>query len=164
MKQSTNQPFTGTSAFAHKGGMHINAIIKNSKAYEHIDPTLVGNKRRFLVSELGGKTGIYLRAKEYDVDLHKENPKTKKILELLQKLEHQGYHFEAAEASFELFLKRALKKFKDYFILEGLRVVVSKESDKKFSSATLPRRYVLRPGGRFNRCLRAYQESSRKTI
>lgn len=134
MKQMNNEPYTGLSAFAHKGGMHINAIMKNPKAYEHVEPELVGNKRRFLVSELGGKTGVLLRAKGLSLDLEKENPKTKKILALLQKLEHQGYHFEAAEASFELLMKRAFKKYKRFFELEGFKVVIEKHSDKRITS------------------------------
>ncbi|MDD5730545.1 MAG: citramalate synthase [Candidatus Omnitrophica bacterium] len=137
MKQASGQPYTGISAFAHKGGMHINAIMKNPKAYEHIDPELVGNRRRFLVSELGGKTGVLLRAKDLELDLNKDDPKTQKILKLLQKLEHEGYHFEAAEASFELLLKRAFKKYKKFFELEDFRVVVEKKTDKKITSEAI---------------------------
>jgi 2-isopropylmalate synthase len=134
MKQRNDQPYVGTSSFAHKGGVHINAVMKNPKTYEHIEPQLVGNRRRILVSELAGKTGVLIRAKDLELDLSKEDPKTKKILKLLQNLEHQGYHFEAAEASFELLMKRALKKYKRFFDLEGFRVVVEKRSDKKITS------------------------------
>ncbi len=137
MKQKNDQPYTGLSAFAHKGGMHINAVMKNQKAYEHVDPALIGNRRRILISELGGKTGVLLRAKDLSLDLNKENPKTKKILKLIQKLEHKGYHFEAAEASFELLMKRALKKYKKFFSLEGFRVVVEKTRDKKITSEAI---------------------------
>lgn len=137
MKQNGNQPYTGASSFAHKGGMHINAVMKNPKAYEHIDPTLVGNHRRFLVSELGGKTGILLRAKELDLDLNKEDAKTKKLLKLIQELEHKGYHFEAAEASFEILMKKALKKYKKFFELEGFRVVIEKQSNKRITSEAI---------------------------
>jgi 2-isopropylmalate synthase len=134
MRQRLDQPYTGESAFAHKGGMHINAVMKNPAAYEHIDPSLVGNRRRFLVSELGGKTGILLRIKKMELVLSKEDPQTKRLHQLLQKLEHQGYHFEAAEASFELLVKRALKKYKKFFELEGFRVVIEKQADKKITS------------------------------
>ncbi len=137
MRQRNDQPYTGSSSFAHKGGMHINAVMKNPKAYEHVDPALVGNHRRILVSELGGKTGIMLRAKELELDLSKEDPKTKKILKLIQALEHKGYHFEAAEASFELLMKKALKKYKKFFELEGFRVVIEKLSDKKITSEAI---------------------------
>jgi len=137
MRQRTDQPYTGASAFAHKGGVHINAVMKNPKTYEHIDPVSVGNRRRILVSELAGKTGMLLRAKGLELDLSKDDPKTKKILKLVQKLEHQGYHFEAAEASFELLMKRALKKYKKFFELEGFRVVIEKHSDKRITSEAI---------------------------
>ena len=137
MKERNDQPYVGQSAFAHKGGVHINAVMKNPKTYEHIEPVLVGNRRRMLVSELAGKTGILIRAKDLNLDLSKEDPKTKKILKLIQNLEHQGYHFEAAEASFALLMKKALKKYKRFFELEGFRVVVEKESEKKITSEAI---------------------------
>lgn len=137
MRQRSDQPYVGTSAFAHKGGVHINAVMKNPDTYEHIDPALVGNHRRILVSELAGKTGIMVRAKNLDMDLTKDAPDTKKILKLIQALEHKGYHFEAAEASFELLMKRALKKYKKFFELEGFRVVIEKRSDRKISSEAI---------------------------
>jgi len=137
MKQRNDQPYSGSSAFAHKGGVHINAVMKNPKTYEHIEPTLVGNRRRILVSELAGKTGVLVRAKDLELDLSKEDPKTKRILKLIQKLEHQGYHFEAAEASFELLMKKALKIYKKFFELEGFRVVVEKQSDRKITSEAI---------------------------
>ena len=137
MKLRNDQAYVGESAFAHKGGMHINAVMKNTLAYEHVEPTAVGNHRRFLVSELGGKTGILLRAKDLELDLSKEDPKTKKILQLIQTLEHKGYHFEAAEASFELLIKKALKKYKKFFDLEGFRVVIEKKSNRKITSEAI---------------------------
>jgi 2-isopropylmalate synthase len=137
MKQRNDQPYVGASAFAHKGGVHINAVMKTPKSYEHIDPLLVGNRRRILVSELAGKTGIMVRAKDLELDLSKEDPKTKKILKLLQKLENEGYHFEAAEASLELLMKKAFKKYKRFFELQGFRVVVEKISNKKITSEAI---------------------------
>jgi 2-isopropylmalate synthase len=134
MRVKSEQSFVGDSAFAHKGGMHINAIMKNPLTYEHIDPLLVGNHRRILVSELGGKTGILLRAKDLSYDLSKEDPQTKKILELVQSLEHKGYQFEAAEASFQILMKKALKKYKKFFELEGFKVVIEKRSSDKITS------------------------------
>ncbi len=137
VKQRENQPFVGNTAFAHKGGVHINAIMKNPVTYEHIDPRLVGNKRRLLVSELSGKSSILLKAKALELDLTKEAPKTKKILKLLQKLEHEGYHFEAAEGSFELLLQRAFKKYKRFFELEGFKVVTEHRGGRLISEATI---------------------------
>lgn len=134
MKQQENQPFVGQSAFAHKGGVHVNAILKNPKSYEHIEPQGVGNKRRILISELSGKSSLLIKAEEIEMGLDKESPKTRKILKLLQDLEHQGYHFEAAEGSFELLLKRAMKKYKRFFGLEGFRVIIEKTEDGKLRS------------------------------
>jgi 2-isopropylmalate synthase len=134
MRVRNEQPFVGDSAFAHKGGMHINAIMKDPLTYEHVDPALVGNRRRMLLSELGGKTGILLRAKDLKYDLSKEDPQTKKILELVQSLEHKGYQFEAAEASFHILMQKSLKKYKKFFDLEGFKVVIEKRSGNKITS------------------------------
>lgn len=139
MRQQPNQPFVGTSAFVHKGGVHIDAMLKNPKTYEHIDPSLVGNHRRILVSELAGKMPIVLKAKELELDLDKKSPKTQKILKLLQDMELKGYQFEAADASFELLIKRALKQYKKFFELEGFRIVVEKKPDGKVTSEAIVR-------------------------
>ncbi|MBI4972656.1 MAG: citramalate synthase [Candidatus Omnitrophica bacterium] len=137
MRQKNDQPYVGASAFAHKGGVHINAVMKNPKTYEHIEPGIVGNRRRILVSELAGRTGILVSAKNLELDLSKEDAQTKRILKLIQSLEHQGYHFEAAEASFELLMKKALKKYQKFFVLEGFRVVVEKGAGKKITSEAI---------------------------
>ncbi len=110
-----NQPFTGRSAFAHKGGVHINAMVKNAKTYEHVEPKALGNYRRYLVSELGGKTNIMIKAEELEMKFQKDSPEAKKILAEIQRLEYEGYQFEAAEASFELLVQRVLGKYKPFF-------------------------------------------------
>ncbi len=122
MPLEINQPFTGRAAFAHKGGVHINAMMKSAKTYEHMDPRVIGNHRRFLVSELGGKTNIMLKAKELQMDLEKESPETRKILTEIQRLENEGYQFEAAEASFELLVQRLLGKAKQFFEIRSVAV------------------------------------------
>ncbi len=134
MRHMSNQPYTGDAAFAHKGGVHINAVMKSPSSYEHVNPELVGNGRRILVSELGGKSGIIILAKEYNLDLTKNDPQTKKLHKLLQSLEMKGFHFEAAEASFELILKKHFNKVKEFFKLENLKVVVNKEGGKEIST------------------------------
>jgi len=134
MKLNDNQPFVGLSAFAHKAGVHVNAILKNSTSYEHTDPGKVGNRRKLLISELSGQSSILKKSQEMELGLVKGELKTKKILEVLQELEHKGYHFEAAEASLELFMKRAMKKFKKFFTLKNFRVVVEKKSKGKIKS------------------------------
>ncbi|MFC1666794.1 citramalate synthase [Candidatus Omnitrophota bacterium] len=138
MKQQDNQPFVGRSAFAHKGGVHVDAVMKNPQSYEHVKPEITGNHRRILISELSGKTSIILKAKEMELDLSKDSPQTRKILRLVQNLENQGYYFEAADASFELLMKRALKKHKPFFTLEGFKVSIEKrENDTLISEATI---------------------------
>jgi 2-isopropylmalate synthase len=134
MKQADNQPFVGKSAFAHKAGVHINAVLKTPQSYEHIDPVRVGNARRILVSELAGKSPILLKAQELKLDIKKDSPQAKKVLKDLQDLEHQGFQFEAADASFEIMVKRALKKFKDFFLLEGFRVIIEKRKKGRVTS------------------------------
>ena len=93
----------GRSAFAHKGGVHVSAVLKDSRTYEHMDPTLVGNQRRILVSELSGTSTIVAKAKELGIDTEKEGDKA--ILDKLKDLESEGFQFEAAEASFELLMQ-----------------------------------------------------------
>jgi 2-isopropylmalate synthase len=134
MKIEDNAPFVGASAFAHKAGVHVNAILKNPKTYEHVDPGLVGNHRRLLVSELSGKSTVIKKAQEMGVDLGRSAAKTRKILGMLQELEHKGYHFEVAEASLELLVKRVMKKFTDFFDLEDFRVIIEKRKLGRMSS------------------------------
>jgi len=122
MPLMNNQPFTGRSAFAHKGGVHINAMVKNAKTYEHVEPKAVGNYRRYLVSELGGKTNIMIKAKELEMKFQKDSPEAKKILAEIQRLEYEGYQFEAAEASFELLVQKLLGKFKPFFTVNDISV------------------------------------------
>ncbi|OIO37343.1 MAG: citramalate synthase [Candidatus Omnitrophica bacterium CG1_02_46_14] len=129
-----NQPYVGLSAFAHKGGVHINAVMKNPQTYEHIDPTLVGNHRRFLVSELGGKTHVMLKAQEFDMDLKKESLETRKILEKVQERENEGYQYEAAEASFELLIHEVTGKRKKFFAFKKVEVLAENIGDKNAHS------------------------------
>lgn len=134
MKLQDNQPFVGKSAFAHKAGIHVNAILKNPGTYEHVDPSRVGNHRRLLISELSGKSTILKKAEEMDLGIGKDTEKSKKILKALQDLENKGYHFEAAEASLELLIKRVMKTFKDFFELEDFRVIIEKKKTGKTST------------------------------
>ncbi len=134
MVQAKNQPYFGQSAFAHKGGVHINAVMKNPETYEHIDPALVGNHRRFLVSELGGKTNVMLKAKELDIELKKESPETRKILQKVQERENEGYQYEAAEASFELLIREVTGKRKKFFEFKKVEVLAENIGDKDTTS------------------------------
>jgi 2-isopropylmalate synthase len=125
------QPFVGRSAFAHKGGIHISAVEKNPKTYEHIDPGLVGNKRRILVSDLSGRTAVKRKAEEFGLKFSKSDPVAMQVLEELKDLENQGFQFEAAEASFELLINRTMGKSKKYFELVSFRVIDQKLSENK---------------------------------
>lgn len=125
------QPFVGGSAFAHKGGIHISAVEKDPCTYEHIDPCLVGNKRRFLISDLSGRTAVRQKAKEFGLKISKADPVAMQVLEELKDLENRGFQFEAAEASFELLLNRTMGKDKKYFELVGYRVTDQKQSETK---------------------------------
>lgn len=141
------QPFVGRSAFTHKGGVHISAVAKNPKTYEHIDPSLVGNSRRFLISDLSGRATIKQKAEEFGLELSKSDPVAMQVLEEIKELENRGFQFEAAEASFELLLNRAMGKSKKYFELVGFRVINQKLSENKepVAEATIQ----IRVGGQF---------------
>jgi 2-isopropylmalate synthase len=122
------QPYVGDSAFAHKGGMHVSAVQKHPQTYEHIDPQAVGNHRRVLVSELAGKSNILWKAREYGIDLDRDTPDSRRILDRLKTLEDEGFQFEGAEASFELLMERALGRHKPYFELDAYRVIVEEQT------------------------------------
>jgi 2-isopropylmalate synthase len=120
-------PYVGSSAFAHKAGLHVSAIARRKDAYEHVDPESVGNGTRFVVSEMAGKASIDLKAKEIGIDL--DGPALTSVIDELKRLEHEGYHFEAADGSLELLMRRATGWVQPYFELESYRVIVS-ESDE----------------------------------
>ena len=127
-KPWASQPYVGDSAFAHKGGIHVSAVLKHPETYEHTDPELVGNHRRVLVSELAGQSNILWKAREYGIDLDKNTPDARRILDMLKRLEDEGFQFEGAEASFELLMERALGNHRPYFDLDGYRVIVEEDN------------------------------------
>lgn len=135
----SRQPYVGDSAFAHKAGMHVSAILKNSETYEHIHPELVGNSQRVLVSDLAGKANVIRKASEFGIKMDSKSPKVTKIVERLKELESQGFQFEGAEASFELMMKKALGGKWRFFEMKGFRVFISKrnEKDKALHEATI---------------------------
>ncbi len=120
------QPFTGASAFMHKGGVHVSAVERNPATYEHIEPEVVGNQRRFVISELGG--GATLRAKGKKFGLDTDKLLNRKALERIQELESQGYQFEGAEASFEILIKTLLGQHQRFFELSEWRTIVEKRA------------------------------------
>ncbi|MHC4268573.1 MAG: citramalate synthase [Planctomycetota bacterium] len=131
-----NQPFVGSSAFAHKGGLHVNAIQKNKSTYEHIEPETVGNERRILISELSGSSNVLKKVEKYKIA---HDQKTmRKILKTVQDMENEGYHFESAEGSFDLLVKKIIGKHKGFFDLEDFRVIVERgKGGKSITRATV---------------------------
>ncbi|MDY6855376.1 MAG: citramalate synthase [Thermodesulfobacteriota bacterium] len=129
LRPNKHQPYVGDSAFAHKGGIHVSAVKRNPKTYEHIKPELVGSKQRILISDLSGKSNIISKAAEFNIDLDDTHPATINILKNMKELENQGYQFEGAEASFEILMMNALKNKKKYFDLIGFRVIDQKEKE-----------------------------------
>jgi len=139
LRHFKRQPFVGDSAFAHKGGIHVSAVLKRPETYEHIGPHLVGNSHRVLVSDLAGKSNILRKAEEYNIHLKPDSPEVQNILNKLKDLEHQGFQFEGAEASFELLLKKSLNLHRRFFDLIGFRVIDEKRKEKEspYSEATI---------------------------
>lgn len=113
----SGRPYIGMSAFAHKGGMHIDGVMKLSRSFEHIEPSTVGNQRKFLMSEVSGRSTVLAKIAGFAPGLTKESPITAEILERLKASELQGYHYEAADASFEIMVKRVLGTYQPHFKL-----------------------------------------------
>jgi 2-isopropylmalate synthase len=123
---NTRQPYTGRSAFAHKAGVHVDAVLKHRSTYEHVAPESVGNTRRTLVSELSGGSTIVSKAALHDLNLTKKSPETRSLLKRVADMEREGYSFEGAEASFELLMMQAAGTYRKLFDVAGFRVVVEK--------------------------------------
>ncbi len=128
MPHSEKAAYVGNDAFAHKGGMHIDAVVKNPASYEHINPEQVGNSRRLLMSEVAGRSTLMTRINAVDPTLGKDAPETRKIIDRLKELEHEGYQFETAESSFELVVRKLLGKYRPFFELKEFKVIVNEPS------------------------------------
>lgn len=115
-------PFVGLSAFAHKGGIHVSAVERNPLTYEHIQPEQVGNRRRIVISDQAGLSNILAKARTFGIELDKEDPTCRQILQHLKTLENQGYQFEAAEASFELLMREALGQRQHFFSIKDFHI------------------------------------------
>ncbi|MFQ5786865.1 MAG: citramalate synthase [Thermodesulfobacteriota bacterium] len=134
-----HRAFVGESAFAHKGGLHVSAVMKNAETYEHINPEILGNRRRILISDLSGRSNIIYKAKELGINLESNDKRVIKILNEIKKLENQGYEFEGADASFELLIRKTLGQYRKHFDLKGARIIVEKHRDDEepISEATV---------------------------
>lgn len=126
MKLMGTMPYVGKSAFAHKGGMHADGVCKNPCSFEHIPPDSVGNKRNILLSEVAGRSAILQRINEIAPELTKDSPETASIIEMLKEKEYNGYQYEAAEASFELLVKKYLGTLENYFNIEYFKIIGEK--------------------------------------
>lgn len=144
------QPYVGRSAFAHKAGLHVSAIQRNARTYEHVDPALVGNDRRVLLSELSGRANILYKSKEFGLEIESSNEKIGHLLDELKRLESEGYSFEGADASFELLMLRTLGLAREYFKFVSFRVFDDKwhEEQAPFSEAVV---VIEGPDGRRSR-------------
>ncbi len=129
-----NRPFVGKSAFAHKGGIHVSAIMKAPKAYEHMDPALVGNQRRVLVSDMSGKSNVEYKARELGIELDTNGYDSSKIVSEIKQLEQQGYQFDIADGSFKILMQKFTDQFEPLFTLESFRVTIEKDRDRPCSS------------------------------
>ncbi len=139
LKHNKHQPFVGDSAFAHKGGVHVSAVRRNPLTYEHIDPALVGNAQRILISDLAGRANVLSKAQELGIGLADGSEVAREVVERVKRLEAEGFLYEGAEGSFEVLLKKGLGRHRKYFDLVGFRVIDEKrhEAEDPIAEATI---------------------------
>jgi 2-isopropylmalate synthase len=137
MHMPVNQPYVGAAAFAHKGGIHVSAILRDSSTYEHLKPELVGNKQRVLVSELAGQSNLVFKAQELGLDFDTSNHQTKQLIEQIKEMEHQGYQFEGADATLELLIRNAYGQLEEIFTLESFKIMVAKNLNQPVMSEAI---------------------------
>ena len=139
LRHNIHQPYVGRSSFAHKGGVHVSAILNDPRTYEHIKPDLVGNRQRVLISDLSGKSNLIYKAKDFGLDIDSNDPNIILILNKLKDLENKGFQFEGAEASFELLIRKTMGTFKRFFDLLSFRVIDERRSavDPPMTEATV---------------------------
>ena len=131
------EPFIGNSAFAHKGGMHIDGVNKASQSFEHINPELVGGQRRFLMSEVSGRRMILDKIWEVDPTITKDDEVTDRIMKRLKEMEHEGYQFEGAESTFELIVRKQLGKYRPFFELEHFKIIGEQPTNGEYGSSAI---------------------------
>lgn len=129
-----NQPFVGYSAFAHKGGIHVSAVLRDPKTYEHIEPQAVGNNRRVLVSELAGQSNLLAKMEELGIDISLDREEAREVMKLIKEREFQGYQYEGAEASLTLLLLEASGKLNNLFRLDSFKILMEKSAERAISS------------------------------
>jgi 2-isopropylmalate synthase len=127
-------PFVGRSAFAHKGGIHVSAVMRDPSTYEHVDPELTGNSRRVLVSDLSGKSNVLYKAAEMGIDVSSDSGRLQHVVDRIKQLEHEGFQFEAAEGSFQLLLEEAIGSYREFFRLESYEVTSGRDTAGNLTS------------------------------
>jgi 2-isopropylmalate synthase len=137
IRPDPRQPWVGTTAFAHKGGMHVHAVDRVVQSYEHVNPEAVGNHRRVLVSDMSGRTNIVVKAQELGFSVTNETPELKAILHQIKELEHAGYEFEAAEASLALLIRKKLKHQEPLFVVDAYHVSMRRDGSTSICEATI---------------------------
>ena len=137
LRPDPKAPFVGQSAFAHKGGLHANAAQKVARSYEHIDPALVGNRTRVLVSDMAGRSSLALKARELGIELDEKRPEMKALIEELKEREFRGYEYEAADASFRLLVARHLGQRRSFFEVDSYRVIIERHGGELWAEATV---------------------------
>jgi 2-isopropylmalate synthase len=133
----TNQPFVGNSAFAHKGGIHVSAVMKNPQTYEHLDPEQIGNRRRVLVSELAGQSNLLAKVDELNIAFDIDRAEAKEMIKVIKEREYQGYQYEGAEASLSLLLLEGSGELKELFTLESFKIWMEKSVDRSIMSEAM---------------------------
>jgi 2-isopropylmalate synthase len=128
------RPFVGESAFAHKGGIHVSAILKEARAYEHMAPESVGNRRRVLISDLSGRSNVEYKARELGIELNGNGLESRRIVEQVKRLEESGWQFDVADGSFRILLEKLTGRFAPLFELLSFRVAVEKDRDRPCSA------------------------------
>ena len=137
VRHDPRQPWVGMTAFAHKGGMHVNAVQKLARTFEHIDPELVGNRRRVLISDLAGRSNIVMKAQELGIPISNDTPELKAILNRIKELEHQGFEFEAAEGSLILLIRKTMQQVKPRFYVDAYHVSMRRDGAASICEATV---------------------------
>ncbi|RNB87310.1 citramalate synthase [Brevibacillus fluminis] len=137
MSMPNNQPFVGNSAFAHKGGIHVSAVLKNPQTYEHMEPELIGNRRRVLVSELAGQSNLLAKADELNVSFDQEKAESREMIKLIKEREYQGYQYEGAEASLSLLMLEGTGKLNELFSLESFKIFMEKSPERSILSEAM---------------------------
>ncbi|UCH27520.1 MAG: citramalate synthase [Trueperaceae bacterium] len=131
LQPNVRAPFVGEAAFAHKGGVHVSAVNKRPETYEHVVPESVGNARRILVSDLSGRANVLAKIAEFGQDVETGDPAVREVVDRLKELEHRGYAFEEAEASFQLMTRKIRGDYQPYFLLHGFTVLIDKRDEDK---------------------------------